>query len=163
MLTLFSFAGIVDTAINRCLIAVATTAVWFKPLAMVGEICGRATNKECWRTQYHTWGAEAVMACITATHHWIITPTITFQGRSTCSWQCFCVLLSLQSLLLLFSISNITFLLIPLYLNIITSKFTVPEKSCSLLRQGLYYHFIVVNGNLCLKFFGVVFKFCCIY
>ena len=77
---------------------------------------------------------------------------------SICSCWCDSLSLPLHSLLLLLSVSRTSFHYIPLYLNVITKKFTITGKSCLLWGIDLWRHFIVMNGNFCIEFHAVVFK-----
>ena len=81
-------------------------------------------------------------ACIAATQHRIITPTIAFQRKSTCSWRYYCLLQPLQLLLLLFStccsplptslspLSHFTWMLYPGNLLSLKKLFTLDTKAC---------------------------------
>ena len=68
------FSGDVDAAISRCLLAVPKPSMQFKLFTVVGKACSKAADKECWRILYNMLGAEAMLACIAATQHRIISP-----------------------------------------------------------------------------------------
>ena len=51
-------------------------SIQFKLFTVVGKVCSKGVDKECWRILYNVWGAEAMMACIAATQHRIMAPTV---------------------------------------------------------------------------------------
>ena len=81
-----------------------------------------------WSVEYRHWESHHI-----ASEAWLLWTHL--PSFSTCSCWCYSLLLPLHSLLLLLSVSSISFHFIPLYLNIITRKFTLTEKSCLLLRH----------------------------
>ena len=97
-------------------------------LLLLARCAADEPTRNAWRILNHTRRAEAVMAYVAASQHWITAPTIAFRRTLVYSWWCYSLLLTLQSLLLLFSSFNITFLLIPFHFNVIPRKFILPEK-----------------------------------
>ena len=60
------------------------------------------------------------------------------------------------------SVSKIIFHSIPPYLNSKSRMFILTETFHYIWGVGLWWHFMVMNGNLCIECYWVVFKFCCI-